>query len=74
MQRVTPLMESASVFLGLLGLDVRNFVKRDIGDKTATSHVNAIVLILYVIQHTVVFVDQDIEVRKTIVTTQKNLG
>ena len=56
-------MESVSAFLDLLELDVRSFAKKDIGDRTAISHVNAIVLILFVIQPTAVFVDQDIEVK-----------
>ena len=55
-------MENANVYLGLLEPDVRNSAKKDIGDRIATSHVNAIVLISFVIPLMVVFVDQDIEV------------
>ena len=62
MQLVILWMENANVYLGLLEPDVRNFAKKDIGDRTATSHVNAIVLISFVIPLMVVFVDQDIEV------------
>ena len=55
-------MENVNAYLGLRELDVRNFAKKDIGDKIVINHVNAIVPILFVIQHMVAFVDQDIEV------------
>ena len=55
-------MENVNAYLGLRELDVRNFAKKDIGDKIVINHVNAIVPILFVIQRMVAFVDQDIEV------------
>ena len=55
-------MENVNAFLDLQDLVVKSFAKKDIGDKTAINHANAIVLILYVILDVDVFVGQDIEV------------
>jgi len=44
-------MENANVYLDSPALVVKNFVRKDIGDWIVTSHVNAIVQILFVIPH-----------------------
>ena len=56
-------MENANACLGLRELDVRNFAKKDIGDRIVINHANVIVPILFAIQLMVVFVDQAIEVQ-----------
>ena len=63
MQLVILSMGNANAFQDLLEPDVKNFAKKGIGDKIATNHANAIAQILFVIQHMVVFADQDIEVK-----------
>ena len=63
MQRVTPSMENANACQDSLELDVKNFVKKGIGDKIATNHANAIAQISFVIQLMVVFADPAIEVK-----------
>ena len=55
-------MENVNAYLGLQELDVRNFAKKDIGDRIVINHVNVIVQILFAIQLMAAFVDQDIEV------------
>ena len=55
-------MENVNAYLGLRELDVRNFAKKDIGDRIVINHVNVIVQILFAIQLMAAFVDQDIEV------------
>ena len=42
-------MENANVYLDSPALVVKSFVRKDIGDWIVTSHVNAIVQILFVI-------------------------
>ena len=46
-------MENANVYLDSPALVVKSSAKKDIGDWTVTSHVNAIVQTLFVIPHEV---------------------
>ena len=57
-------MESVNAYLGSQELVAKSFAKRGIGDRTVINHVNAIVLITFVIQLMDAYADPDIEVSK----------
>ena len=57
-------MESVNACLGSQEHVAKSFAKKDIGDRTVINHVNAIVLITFVIQLMDAYADPDIEVSK----------